>query len=270
MKRTCFSLLLLLAGCGEVNLTPRKPDYRYGEPCLARPHFELIANRASRFGGYGAQSAFVSINGERIRLQPPSSGPWGSYQYSGLIPHDGEIRFRYFFNYTYGGVRRTKFVPDQYWHRTVGDISWTSRQVFTTPDADQREMPHRIMLLTDTIPPNYSGRLTMTRQLTIRNGNTVGISLRNFRLIDRQSGNPATDMAITVGGAPIGQTLAIGPGAVATFDVAYSAIAAGLPEESLSRRAALSFDWSADGGMVPQNCRFGPIWIDGLFFHNPG
>jgi len=216
------------------------------------------------------QRGLLIVNGEEKGMTPASSSPYGMYSYSGNVPHDGEIRFRYLFRYFTGvsgasGPNMSWGPGDRYLTKTVGKVAWSSSREFAVPDNVIEDpfwrRPRRYIGMLDVLPiPNFSGTRTQTANLILTNNDTVNISVGYPPTVfDRSTGAAIPGFTIS----PASTIITILGGASATYTLtAQTSISNGQP-----------VFWDA-GVRFPvllgaTACHFGPIWVDVSWVNNP-
>jgi hypothetical protein len=221
-------------------------------------------------------SAVLDVNGEQIPVSTASpNAPWGSYFYSGPVPYDGDLRFRFEFHYVVRpvaslaggpGDNRVVYQPENAYVVTpYGWLTWTATAFRALNGFDTRG-PTRVMVVRETVrSADVTGALSKTETLTIRNSSGMTLRINSLSVFDRATGGAVSDIVVSVAsGAQLPRLL--GRNQSVAFTVTYSVTPAGA-ETSFSRTVGLTFSLSDDAAFG--TCSFGPIWIDGSFVIDP-
>ena len=260
-------LLATISGCSTISATPDNIPAAYAAPCVSAPDFRIDVSKNPGMGGFSSVRAYLIINGDEIQLNPPTSGSmWGTYHYTGAVPYDGEIRFRYRIQSRRSGYSSSSSSyrqTDRYYLRPMGDVSWSGTAMIDLRDTDVSEVyarkPDRTFRIDREIfPATYTGPLSQTETLTITNNTGNAITLTQPQVLGQATGTPIPGLTITTPA-----NLTIPNGASLNFDITFAANIDGSGGTGAS--AFMTFDWS-DG---TTSCAFGPIWLYASFWINP-
>ena len=278
MKKLKILIPLLLLGvvmmssCSGIRATPRGISAGYAASCQVLPVFRVDVEKVQRIGDFDLVNVFLVINGEEIQLNPPTGGSlWGAYKYIGEVPYDGTIRFRYrilssrtFFSSTSSFYRQS----DRYYLRDMGIIKWTGTRVSNIPNTSVSEpsdrLPSKMLLLEQEFLSNFTGTLSQTETLTIRNNATYTVTITQPQIVDRTTGNPLAEMTITAAAGTPTYPLNIAAGGSVDFKLTYTANIDGSGSQVI-RQGGIFFNWDD----TIRTCKFGPIWVNGYFAPRP-
>jgi len=272
--RTYFLVILpLLSGlaCRGVSVEPGPTPTPLPPPCITPTTFTATVRQGSTTPIVSLTNAYLIINGESIRMTPPGGSPWGIYMYTGSMPYDGEIRFRYLFRYTSGtgagGSDHEVYGPsDRYLVRPVGDVTWSSPGPGAPlPDDQVQEpvfrRPRRFINMFSAFPTGFSGNgaLTQTADLVIHNGATTSVTMGMPVIAERQTGSAVPGLTIAQASGSTTYPITIPGGAATRFRMTARATISNSQE----------VQWSA-GVTIPttigvRTCQFGPVWVDVRF-----
>ncbi len=189
--KAAIPLLLLcvifVPGCATVKATPGPIQDYYHASCSTPAFFSIDVWKTTGFGSFSFVRANLIINGKRIVLGSPSGTEWGRHEYLGIVPYDGEVRFRYMIESRRSDSSSftTFYRPsDQYHHRKMGTVLWTGSTAAGVGNnfisLPQSNRPQRSLYLNKVLPDlNFTGILTVTETLTIQNVGTFRSKLAN-------------------------------------------------------------------------------------------
>jgi len=261
---------LLNFGCTSPTVNPGPTPYFGPSVCANTARFDMTVNQGNTTPVVSLVRGILIVNGEEKGMTPATSSPWGMYTYFGSVPHDGEIRYRYLFRYFTGVAGSsgpyTVYGPDnRYLTTTVTNVAWTSPREIVIPD-DRIEdpfwrMPRRLVSLLDLFTPNFSGSLTQSADLVLKNELTVPIQAGSPRIVDRRTGAAIPGLTIS----PAASVITIQGGSETTYRVtAQRTITNG---QAVFWEAGVTIPIGLLGG--PGTCNFGPIWVNVTWSVNP-
>ena len=272
-----FTLVITsgLAACTGPSITPGSLPAALSK-CPTPSTFSMTVERGNTTRVVSLTRGYLVANGELLPMAGPGGGPWGQYTYSGPVPYDGEVRFRYMFRYTSGvggGSDHVIYAPDRYTVRPMEQLTWTTRSPANTstplPDDAVDPVlylrPRRYVMMQDVLPSgvNFTGTRTQTADLVIHNGFNVPVSISGPSIVDRQTGAPIPGLSIAhlSSGLTTGYVVTVQPGANDVFRI--SAQTTITNSQPVFWEAGVKFVWQ-----VGAPCWFGPIWVDVGFLQN--
>ena len=262
-----FIGIFTVSGCSSINATPTNIPAAFAAPCISAPDFRIDISKHAGIRDFESVAAFLIVNGEEIPLNPPSGGgKWGTYHYTGAVPYDGEVRFRYRIRSRRSGYSSSSSSyrqSDRYYLRPMGDVSWTGTDMIDLPDTAVSDVyarrPDRTFRIDKEIfPGTYTGPMSHTETLTIKNNTGNSITLSQPQVLGQSTGAPIPGLTIAT---PI--NLTIPDGGSMDFDITFATNIDG--SGGAGAQAFITFDWN-DG---TTNCAFGPIWLHASFWINP-